>query len=68
MLTRTFGNGLAINSIKNLNLSTLSGALYLLLVQSVDAAEPAHEQGVGRIYIAVDGNDVEVELIAPIDL
>ena len=54
-----------IYSLKTQALSTLSVVLCLLLVQSVDAAERAHEHGVGRIYIAVDGNDVEVEMTIP---
>ncbi|MBD23985.1 MAG: hypothetical protein CMG46_03135 [Candidatus Marinimicrobia bacterium] len=45
--------------------SALTLSPSLLIAQMVEAAEPAHEHGVGRILIASEGKDVEIELSIP---
>ena len=40
-------------------------ALAVFLATSLQASEPAHEHGVGQLSIAIEGNDVEIELVVP---
>ena len=40
-------------------------ALSLLIIPPVEAEESAHEHGVGRILIAFEGYDIEIELRVP---
>ena len=40
-------------------------ALAVFLATSLQASEPAHEHGVGQLSIAIEGNEVEIELVVP---
>ena len=40
-------------------------ALAVFLAASLQASEPAHEHGVGQLSIAIEGNEVEIELVVP---
>ena len=40
-------------------------ALAVFLATSLQASEPAHEHGVGQLSIAIEGNEVEIELVLP---
>ncbi|MEE2698828.1 MAG: DUF2796 domain-containing protein [Pseudomonadota bacterium] len=37
----------------------------IAIANSLDASETAHEHGVGQLYIAIEGHDVEIELTIP---
>ena len=39
--------------------------LVILLATSLQASERAHEHGVGQLSIAIEGNEVEIELVVP---
>ena len=40
-------------------------ALAVFLATSLQASERAHEHGVGQLSIAIEGNEVEIELVVP---
>ena len=40
-------------------------ALAVFLATSLQASERAHEHGVGHLSIAIEGNEVEIELVVP---
>ena len=40
-------------------------ALAVFLTTSLQASERAHEHGVGQLSIAIEGNEVEIELVVP---
>ena len=40
-------------------------ALAVFLTTSLQASERAHEHGVGHLSIAIEGNEVEIELVVP---
>ena len=42
-----------------------SVALVVLLAASLQASERAHEHGVGQLSIAIEGHEVEIELVVP---
>ena len=52
-----------INPLQPQVLSTLSLIIPLFLAPPAGAAEPAHEHGVARISIAVEGHKIEIEMI-----
>ncbi len=52
-----------INPLQTQVLSTLSLIIPLFLALPAGATEPAHEHGVARISIAVEGHEIEIEMI-----
>ena len=40
-------------------------AVTLCFFTSLQASEPAHEHGVGHLSIAIQGDEVEIELVVP---
>ena len=51
------------NPLQTQILSTLSLVISLFLTLPAWAAEPAHEHGVARISIAIEGHEIEIEMI-----
>ena len=56
---------MTIYPFKSMLSSAFVFIFYLCPLQSVHANERSHEHGVGRIFISVEGSDVEVELVVP---
>ena len=52
-----------INPLQTQVLSTLLLIIPLFLALPAGAAEPAHEHGIARISIAVEGHEIEIEMI-----